>query len=140
MADSFVCSGARTKCTMGSAPSMLTILPDRTVFLAGMPMGNISDYKPLVNIAPFGLCRSLANPVVAAATAANHGRLQPMPCIPNTVAPWFVGKMDSLIKGQPALLKSCKCACLWAGMISLTDNGQHGEGAQGVNVQRKGRR
>lgn len=120
---------------MGNAPSTLTVLPIRTVMMAGMPMGNISDHKPLVNIAPFGLCRSLANPVVAAATAANHGRLQPMPCIPNTQTPWFPGKPDTLIKGQPALLKSCKCMCLWAGTISITDDGQHGVGCMDVMKQ-----
>ena len=105
--------------------------------MAGMPMGNISDFKPLINIAPFGLCQSLANPVVASATAANLGRLQPMPCIPNTTMPWFPGKPDTLVKGQPALLKSCKCVCMWAGMITITDDGQHGVGAQDVVKQPK---
>lgn len=118
---------------MGMTPSVLTVLPDRTVLMAGMPMANISDFKPLVNIAPFGLCRSLANPVVAAATAANFGALQPMPCIPNTVMPWFPGKPNTLVNGQPALVTSCKCACMWAGMISIIDNGQTGVGTQYVN-------
>ena len=135
MADSYVVSTAILKCSMGSAPSNLTVLPARTVFMAGMPMGNISDHKPLVNIAPFGLCRSLANPVVAAATAANHGHLRPMPCIPNTQTPWFPGKIDTFIKGQPALLKTCKCACVWAGMISITDDGQHRVGCMDVIKQ-----
>lgn len=92
--------------------------------LAGKPQANISDHQPMVNIAPFGLCRSLANPTVAAATAANLGRLQPMPCIPNTVAPWMPGKPDVLLKGQPALLDNCKLQCMWAGTISLVSNGQ----------------
>ena len=103
--------------------------------MAGMPMGNISDHKPLLNIAPFGMCRSLVNPVVAAATAANLGRLQPMPCIPNTPMPWIPGKPDTLIKGQPALLKSCTCPCMWAGIISITDDGQHGVGCTDVIKQ-----
>lgn len=120
----YVCSTARMKCTMGSAPSMLTVLPTRTIMLAGKPQANISDHKSIVNIAPFGLCKSLANPTVAAATAANLGRLQPMPCIPNTVTPWMPGKPDVLLKGQPALLNTCKLQCLWAGTISLTTNGQ----------------
>ena len=120
----YVCSGARMKCTMGSAPSMLTVLPTRTITLAGKPQANISDYQPMVNIAPFGMCKSLANPTVAAATAANLGRLQPMPCIPNTVVPWMPGKPDVLLKGQPALLDNCKLQCMWAGTISLISNGQ----------------
>lgn len=133
MADSYVCSGAMMKCTMGSSPARLTVLPTRTVFLAGQPQANISDHKSMVNLAPFGVCRSLAFPPTAAATAAAHGHLTPMPCVHNTPAPWFVGKMDHLIKGQPALLQSCKCQCMWGGTISLINNGQVAIGAQGVN-------
>ncbi len=124
MSDSYVCSTARLKCSMGMSPSMLTVLPMRTVLLTGKPMANITDHKPLVNIAPFGLCRSLANPTVAAATSAAMGVLTPMPCIPNTQSPWMPGKPDLLVQGAPALLKSCVCPCLWAGIISITTDGQ----------------
>ena len=127
------------RCTMGSSPAKLTVLPSRTVFLAGQPMANISDHKSMVNLAPFGVCRSLGFPPTASATAAAHGHLTPMPCMHNTPAPWYVGKMDYFIKGQPALLQSCKCQCLWGGTISLINNGQVGEGAQGVNETPKGR-
>lgn len=137
MADSYVCSGAMMKCTMGTAPAKLTVLPTRTVYLAGQPQANISDNKTMVNLAPFGLCRSLAFPATAAATAAALGTLTPMPCVHNTPAPWFVGKMDYLIQGQPALLKSCKCQCMWGGTISLVTDGQMGEGTQYVQKQGK---
>lgn len=123
------------RCTMGTSLAKLTVLPIRTVFLTGQPMANISDHKSMVNLAPFGLCRSLAFPPTAAATAAAHGHLTPMPCVHNTPAPWFVGKMDYLIKGQPALLKSCKCQCMWGGTISLVTDGQVGEGVQYVQKQ-----
>ena len=35
-----------------------------------MPTANIMDNKPMLNILPFGMCASLANPTVAAATTA----------------------------------------------------------------------
>lgn len=132
MADSYVCSGAMMKCTMGTSPATLTVLPNRMVFLAGQLMANISDHQPMVNLAPFGLCRSLGFPPTASATAAALGTLTPMPCMHNTPAPWMPGKTDYFIKGQPALLKSCTCQCMWGGTISLINNGQGGEGAQGV--------
>lgn len=112
------------RCTMGMAPSTLTVLPIRTVFLSGKPQANISDFQPIVNIAPFGLCRSLAYPPTAAATTAALGTLTPTPCMPSTMMPWMGGKMDTLIKGEPALLKSCKCQCMWGGTITLVNNGQ----------------
>ena len=137
MSDSYVCSGAMMKCTMGTKPAQLTVLPSRTVFLCGQPMANISDHKSMVNLAPFGLCRSLGFPATASATAANLGRLTPMPCVHNTPMPWMPGKIDYLIQSQPALLKSCKCQCMWGGMISLVTDGQVGEGTQWVKKKPK---
>lgn len=120
------------KCSMGTAPAKLTVLPTRTVFLAGQPQANISDHKSIVNLGTFGLCRSLGYPATASATAAALGTLTPMPCMHNTPMPWMGGKMDTLIKGQPALLKSCTCQCMWGGVISLVNNGQTGQGAESV--------
>jgi len=132
MADSYVCSGAMMKCTMGTSPAKLTVLPIRMVHIAGQPQANISDHVSMVNLAPFGLCRSLAYPLTASATAAALGTLTPMPCQHNTPVPWLGGKMDKLIQGQPALLKSSKCQCMWGGTISLITDGQVGEGTQYV--------
>jgi len=93
--------------------------------LHGQPMANIQDYKPMMNIQPFGQCKSLANPTVAAATAANSGKLQEMPCVPNTTSPWIPGNAKVLVKGIPALMNDCKLMCMWAGMIEITDAGQN---------------
>ncbi|MDR2010222.1 MAG: DUF4280 domain-containing protein [Bacteroidales bacterium] len=121
----YVCKGAKLKCSMGSAQSDLGVVhPVKPDYLHGENMANIMDHKPMVNIKPFGQCKSLANPTVAAATAANMGRLQPMPCIPNTVTPWMNGKTDVLVKEQPALLNTCKLTCMWSGVIEITDEGQ----------------
>lgn len=137
MSDSYVCSGAMMRCTMGTSPATLTVLPVRTVNLTGPPMANISDHQSMVNLAPFGLCRSLGFPPTASATAAAHGHLTPMPCMHNTPAPWMGGKMDYLIKAQPALLKSSKCQCMWGGTISLVTDGQVGEGTQYVQKKQE---
>ena len=125
------------RCTMGTSPAKLTVLPDRTAYLTGQPQANISDHKTIVNLAPFGLCRSLAFPQTAAATAAALGTLTPTPCMHNTPMPWMGGKMDYLIKGQPALLKSCTCQCMWGGTISLVTDGQVGEGTRYVQKKQK---
>lgn len=122
--DSYVCSGATMRCTMGTSQAKLTVLPDRITYLTGKPMANISDHTSFVNLAPFGRCRSLGFPATASATAANHGTLTPMPCMHNTPFPWMGGKLDYIVKGQPALLKTCKCQCMWGGTISLVTDGQ----------------
>ncbi len=121
----YVCKGAKLKCSMGSDQSDLEVMHlEKPVNLCSQPMAGIIDHKPMMNIKPFGQCKSLANPVVASATAANYGRLQEMPCIPNTQSPWLNGKIDVLVKGQPALQDSSKCMCLWAGVIEIADAGQ----------------
>ena len=112
------------KCSMGSSNSNLIVLPERRIFLSSKPKANISDMKSMTNIPPFGLCCSLANPTVAAATAAHLGVLTPMPCIPNPVSPWAPGKPDVLEQGQPAVLNTCKLQCQWAGTIEFVTNGQ----------------
>ncbi|MCL2041726.1 MAG: DUF4280 domain-containing protein [Bacteroidales bacterium] len=121
----YVCKGAKLKCSFGSDQSDLGVMhPMNPISLHGNNMANIQDYKPMMNIMPFGQCKSLANPIVASATAANYGKLQEMPCIPNTTSPWIPGSMNVLVKGQPAVMDNCKLMCMWAGIIEVTDAGQ----------------
>lgn len=122
-----VCNGAMMMCTFGLAPSTLTVLPINRVLTSNMPAANIMDHKPMVNIMPFGACTSLANPTVAAATAAACGVLTPMPCIPNTPAPWIPGAPTVLEANMPALNNTSKLMCMWAGVISVTLPGQFTE-------------
>lgn len=114
----YMCSGSKIKCSMGEKGS-LTVLPVNMVFCDDKPVGNIMDNKPMVNISPMGMCKSLANPTVAAATAANQGRLQKMPCIPNTTMPWMLGKMNTMVGGKPALVDGSKLMCMWCGVITF---------------------
>lgn len=124
MADSYVCSKAKIKCSCGDKISTLTVFPDRTIWLTGEPQANISDHISMRNIAPFGKCHTTRYPATGSATAANHGKLTPMPCVPNTPFPWMGGKNDVILKGDPALLKSSTCKCVWGGTISFTIDGQ----------------
>lgn len=124
MSDSYVCSKARIKCSFGDKISTLTVFPDRTIWLTGEPQANISDHLSMRNIHPFGKCHTVAYPATGSATAANHGKLTPMPCVPNTPYPWMGGKNDVLLKGNPALLKTSRCSCIYGGIITLVSDGQ----------------
>ncbi|HEX8722795.1 MAG TPA: DUF4280 domain-containing protein [Pyrinomonadaceae bacterium] len=118
-----VCMGATLQCSFGVAPSSLVVLPaNRT--LTTTPAANIMDHAPLVNVMPFGMCSSPANPTVAAATAAALGVLTPMPCVPATAAPWVVGAPTVLIGKMPALNNTSKLMCNWGGVIQVLSPGQ----------------
>lgn len=119
-----VVAGALLKCSFGAAPSSLVVLPTNCGYCGGPPAANIMDYKPMVNILTFGTCTSLANPTVAAATAAAMGALTPMPCIPMTMAPWAAGAPTVLLANMPLLNDSSKLVCTWGGMISINMAGQ----------------
>ena len=118
-----VCMGAMMQCSFGAAPSTLSVLPVNKT-LTQTPDANIMDNKPMVNILPFGMCSSMANPTVAAATAAALGALTPMPCIPVIPAPWAPGSPTVLIANQPALNNSSKLMCAYGGVIQIVNPGQ----------------
>ena len=118
-----VCMGAMTQCTFGLAPSTLMVIPINRV-MTGTPAANIMDSKPMANVMPFGMCQSLANPMVASATAAALGVLVPIPCIPMTMAPWMPGAPTVMLGSMPTLNNSSKLMCMWGGVISINVPGQ----------------
>lgn len=119
-----VCNGATLQCSFGLAPSPLCVVPISRTLVNSVPMANIMDNKSFVNIVPFGMCSSMANPTVAAATAAALGVLTPMPCIPVTIAPWMPGSPTILVGGMPALTAQSKLMCNWGGVIQIVFPGQ----------------
>ena len=112
------------QCTFGLAPSTLVVLPTNKVLTDEVPDANIMDHVPMVNIMPFGMCTSPANPVVAAATAAALGVLTPMPCIPNTPAPWIAGAPTVLLANFPTLDNVSQLMCIWGGVITFVNPGE----------------
>lgn len=118
-----VCNGAQIMCSFGTAPGSMMVLPAKKV-MATMPAATIMDNIPMTNIMPFGMCMSLANPAVAAATSAALGVLTPQPCVPATASPWAPGSTTVLIGGVPALESMSKLMCNWAGVIQVLNPGQ----------------
>ncbi len=117
-------NSAMMSCSFGAAPSSLSVLPTNKVMCGNQPAANIMDHKPIVNIAPFGMCSAPTFPATAAATTAAAGVLTPTPCVPATPAPWAPGAATVLIANMPALNDTSKCNCTWLGIISITNPGQ----------------
>ena len=105
----YVVDGARLRCTLGSGPASLRVLPSRTIILRGSFRANIGDSKPMVNIPTFGSC---------------HVTSPPKPCTP-ACAMWIGGKTDVLVEKLPALLSNATLVCAaGGGMIRIDDDGQ----------------
>jgi uncharacterized Zn-binding protein involved in type VI secretion len=115
-------AGAMLSCSFGVAPS--TLVPNGTarVMVEGRPAATITDMVPGANIPPFGMCNSLSNPTVAAATSAALGVLTPMPCVP-VPTPWTPAAPKTTLGGQPALTAGSTCTCAWGGIIQITNPG-----------------
>lgn len=117
-----VVMGATLTCPFGMAPS--TLLVNRpTVLVEGRPAATIFDSAPMMNIPPFGMCQSLANPAVASATAAALGTLTPMPCTPTIVRPWTPVAPTALVGGAPILAAGSTTQCAFGGVITVTNPG-----------------
>ncbi|MFO0588526.1 MAG: DUF4280 domain-containing protein [Polyangiaceae bacterium] len=118
-----VAHGASLKCSEGTSPGMLAVVPSLQASGDLADIATVTDCVPLVHIPAFGMCKTQSNPQVAAATAAASGVLTPMPCLPVITGPWSPGS-DAVTFGlQSALTKGATCTCAWAGTIEVTDPG-----------------
>ena len=120
-----VVSGAVLQCPFGASPSNLNVTSQAMCMVSGQPAATIQDAQGMVNIQSFGMCTSLANPQVAAATAAALGVLTPQPCMPATAGAWIPTSPTTLIDGKPCLTSDCKVICSnGMGTIQITSPGQ----------------
>ncbi|MCR4997039.1 MAG: DUF4280 domain-containing protein [Butyrivibrio sp.] len=123
MSELVVASGT-CMCSMGMAPAPLKVTNNAKVLADGKPCGTMADAQGVANVGPFGMCTSLANPTVAAATAAALGVLTPQPCVPAVTGTWIPTKPKILIGGKPCLSSDCKAVCAYAGSLSVAFAGQ----------------
>ncbi len=120
-----VVNGAKLMCPFGTTPATLITSSQMTVLGSSKPIATIMDMVPGSNIPPFGMCSSLANPTVAAATAAALGVLTPQPCTMVPAGPWKPTKPAVLMGGKPVLTQECTLLCgMGMGTISIIYPGQ----------------
>lgn len=121
-----VVNGATLKCPMAAPPgtTSMIVTPVHRVQAGNQPAANISDFAPMANVPSFGMCMSLKNPQVAAATSAAQGVLTPQPCMPAIVAPWSPGSSTVMLDNLPALNDTSTCQCLWGAAILVAYAGQ----------------
>ncbi len=119
-----IVNGATLQCSFGTTPSNLVITPEKQVGSGSTAAASIMDHLPMKNVMPFGLCITVSNPQVAAATSAALGTLTPQPCLPVTTQPWVPGSPTVTIRSQPALNTGSTCMCQWGGVITITAPGQ----------------
>ena len=115
--------GAMAQCPMGAAPAPVIFLPGTALAPTG-PLGMIADCIPFMNIIPFGVCMSLANPSTAALTAAALGVLTPGPCLPTPAGTWLPTEPSALGIRGPVITADSMLICAFGGCIKLSIPGQ----------------
>ncbi len=118
-----VAMSAMAQCAMG-ATIQIVVLPVNRVMTSSLPAATAMDQVPFMNLVPAGVCTSMANPAVAAATAAAFGVLTPMPCTPVPAGTWVPGSVRVMFNKKPALNNTCTLMCSYGGSIMITNPGQ----------------
>jgi Domain of unknown function (DUF4280) len=108
-------------CDKGSLPSPLGVIAVNPQIRAVQKLAaEVTDCKPNFNIRPFGMCSSMGNPAVKAATAENEGVLTPQPCTPNIITAWSGASVVTLRK-VPALHVGGSVSCTFGGSVEVKD-------------------
>src|SRR5262245_20910253 len=87
-------------------------------------IATVHDNKPERDIPSFGMCKSMANPEVAAKTAAAQGALTPVDCHSPNFTEWIPGAsfiFEVLADGSKykALTSDSRCVCAFAGVVTI---------------------
>ncbi len=102
-----VVNGAMIRCSMGTLPIPLVIIPKNQAFISSQPIATVNDTTP-ANIATFGMCMVTG---------------QPKPCTPAIAGPWSPGCQK--VTSQAAVLTDdSKASCGSGGVITILNPGQ----------------
>ena len=120
-----VVSGASCSCPFGTAVCTLQVTSQLNCMADGKPIATIQDVQPGTNLASFGMCSSLANPAVAAATAAALGVLTPQPCTLVPAGVWSSSNPKVMAGGKPCVTNESTLMCgMGMGVIKVLSAGQ----------------
>ncbi len=119
-----VTTGATLKCSFGNVPSKLNVTSQSKCVASGKPIATIKDAAATTNISNFGMCSSMLNPQVIAATSAALGVLSPQPCQFVSSGLWMC-KSKCNVGGAPGLTSEGTLMCtMGAGSITVAASGQ----------------
>jgi hypothetical protein len=121
-----IVQGAQLKCSIGIAPSTFSVSPSHDVAGDARERQQRRRLYPDANVASLGMCQSMSNPQVSAATSAALGVLTPQPCQPVLAQAWSPGSTSVTAADRPALHDGCTCACQWGRTISVTSAAPEG--------------
>lgn len=120
-----VVSGASCVCSCGTAACTLQATSQMTCMAEGKPIATIQDIQQGVNLPTFGMCTSLANPTVAAATTAALGVLTPQPCTLVPLGTWTTSNPSVLAGNKPCVTSDSILRCgMGQGTIKIISPGQ----------------
>ncbi|UQZ88944.1 DUF4280 domain-containing protein [Deltaproteobacteria bacterium Smac51] len=106
------------RCSFGTAPCPLVVLPTKQIFIDDLPVATIMDHKSPVNLATFVMCTTPSNPAVA----ANNG--SPAPCVPVLPSPWTSGSVNVTLKEEIILHEISTLTCAYGGIITIEQTSQ----------------
>lgn len=118
-------SGAQCKCSFGTVTCPLMVTSQVKCLAEGKPIATIQDGQ-IANLPSFGMCSSLANPAVAAATAAALGVLTPQPCTMVPAGVWTSSNPKVMVEGKPCVTNESTLMCgMGMGTIRILSTNQN---------------
>lgn len=124
MSMKIVVKGASLKCDQGSGSCTLTamrMMPG--VKIEGNDVAVSADILPL-NVSGFIMCKSTANPQVAAIISSTQGATKEFACLPVPAGEWADPSALLTVGGTAVITEKSTLKCAWAGTIKVEKPGQ----------------